>query len=995
MESNTNGHEFVPDRIVDIVNNRSGSLRNCIYALTTEEAELLKNDPRVLDVDVTHEEKLKNGYKIGFLVENQQSNFTKPESRSDESIDAVNWGLIRHSNLNNPYGTNRTTSLQYPYALDGTGIDVVIQDTGLELNHPEFKDKNGNPRIQTIDWYRESGLSGSQHPDFYTDVIGHGTHCGGIAAGLTYGWAKNANIYSVKVADFSDSSGLPFNDVFDVIKLWHRRKPIDPITGFKRPTVVNMSWGWSMGWPNVTSVHYRGTTYSGSGGAQYGMIYGAAGSYRHTATDVDLQELIDEGVICCIAAGNNYHKIDKPGGEDYDNYIVSPSEGNLYYHRGCSPHSRDAVIVGSLDLSPYSQDYDRKANYSNGGPGLRIYAAGTGIISSVSNQNAWGKNSQYKNTSFKRANLSGTSMATPNVTGMVALLLQQNPNMTPQDVIAKLDEIGTETIYNDPNYPTGNNYTDFNSTLGGGVKVAYVNTLNGTYAGGSGLKWPRYNRSFRPTRESQIEYPRIGGTKYNYANGIYITSQPFYGNLEAHEVVANNGFSIYLSGQVRFSENTEWNIVVNDVNNSEFHYQVTGNTNNYYNSLIQTDPITLINWRNNPYLAELTIPTITDTVGSTAIEIFVPNQTCQNLTAFPSDFVNDGMTVTVSGQIKYSINDNWSLDTYDKDGNLIQHNEGVTSNYISQIVSSSFVANNSNSPYTSYLTCSDSTEVVSNVSLQVNAGLPGVLYYGEESFTIPGSYTWTAPEGVESVCVVCIGAGGGTGSYYSAGGGGGGLGWKNNISVTPGETYNVVVGSSMPEGVYKVNGLPVWYQSSEGSYFISPELVFGGGGKSSWNTVLFSWNCGGGDGGSYVGDGGGNGGSGGGRYNYGAFSGGGGAGGYTGKGGNGGGQVSRTQNGSGGGGGGGHNEGGGGGTGIMGQESDGLAHQQIGGWLHGTPPVILGFAPDGGGNNYFGGGGSGIRIYPSGITGRGAGGAVRIIWGKGRAFPSTLTQDIT
>jgi hypothetical protein len=53
------------------------------------------------------------------------------------------------------------------------------------------------------------------------------------------------------------------------------------------------------------------------------------------------------------------------------------------------------------------------------------------------------------------------------------------------------------------------------------------------------------------------------------------------------------------------------------------------------------------------------------------------------------------------------------------------------------------------------------------------------------------------------VSVVCIGAGGagtrGTSpsdeNQLRQGGGAGGLGWKNNISVTPGQTYTVVVGA--------------------------------------------------------------------------------------------------------------------------------------------------------------------------------------------------------
>jgi len=69
--------------------------------------------------------------------------------------------------------------------------------------------------------------------------------------------------------------------------------------------------------------------------------------------------------------------------------------------------------------------------------------------------------------------------------------------------------------------------------------------------------------------------------------------------------------------------------------------------------------------------------------------------------------------------------------------------------------------------------------------------------FGQESFTTPGTYSWTAPAGVYSVSVVCVGAGGTYspgGGLGATGGGGGALAYANNIAVTPGNTYTVVVG---------------------------------------------------------------------------------------------------------------------------------------------------------------------------------------------------------
>lgn len=105
---------------------------------------------------------------------------------------------------------------------------------------------------------------------------------------------------------------------------------------------------------------------------------------------------------------------------------------------------------------------------------------------------------------------------------------------------------------------------------------------------------------------------------------------------------------------------------------------------------------------------------------------------------------------------------------------------------------------------------------------------------GQQLFTSTG--TWTAPAGVNFVSVVAVGGGGG-GSAHTSGitgaGSGGGLGWKNNIPVVPGITYNVVVGA---RGLSDTNIATTNNATAGGqSYFISPSLVAGnGGGAGVW-----------------------------------------------------------------------------------------------------------------------------------------------------------------
>ena len=288
---------------------------------------------------------------------------------------------------------------------------------------------------------------------------------------------------------------------------------------------------------------------------------------------------------------------------------------------------------------------------------------------------------------------------------------------------------------------------------------------------------------------------------------------------------------------------------------------------------------------------------------------------------------------------------------------------------------------------------------------------------GEQVYLSAGTYNWIAPKDVTSVCVVCVGGGGAGGSkMYKVGGGGGGLGWRNNIPVTPGQSYKVVVGAG---GVHRQG-------SGHGgdSYFLNTSTVLGGGGYSG----NFGYN----NGGRYVGQGGGNGG---GTYSGWILAhGGNGAGGYTGKGG-----AAHTNQagepGEGGGGGAGQDAGvdwgmrgnGGGGVGIYGQGADGKGGGNVlwppndvpGGnnWRNYTGPnpgkggsPAHGTGTDGtkgsiekhepwsggNGNGGFPGGGGGQQEggvshdeEAEGTPGRGGGGAVRILWGEGRAFPST------
>lgn len=489
-ESTTDG--FVPNRRVDIVNERPGSTRSCHYSLTDAEADLLRNDSRVYAVEIPPSKR--DDIFIGKNYTPQNGDFTKTTSDSGSFL---NWGLRRCIEIYNPYGANTTVDGPYNYLNDGAPVDIVIQDSGIQVDHPEFHDGEGNSRVQEINWYTESGLPGTQSPYHYRDYDGHGTHVAGIAAGKTYGWGKGSKIYSLKVNGLEGAgdvdpmttlgTGIDVSDCFDVIKLWHQNKPIDPMLGVKRPTVVNISWGFFAYFTGITGGEYRGTPWVGTTRREdYGMIGSGSTlrefSVRVGTVDSDLEELIAAGVTVCISAGNNYQKADNFGGPDYDNYFtqtVGMSTVQQYYHRGSSPYSSNAIIVGAMDSNTYSASLEQKSVFSNIGAGVDLLAPGSNIMSATSTTNEWGSGSQsyYLNASYKQTNISGTSMAAPQVSGVAALYLQRDLTATPAEIKANilssaLTPLPTtlNRLYDDE---LTDSYTNNRSLLGGSQAILY------------------------------------------------------------------------------------------------------------------------------------------------------------------------------------------------------------------------------------------------------------------------------------------------------------------------------------------------------------------------------------------------------------------------------------------------------------------------------------------------------------------------------------------
>ena len=359
---------------------------------------------------------------------------------------------------------------------------------GNDQGNENYLAWSGANRVHEINWADESGISFTQSANHYRDYDGHGTHCGGTAVGKNFGWATKARIFSVKVSGLEGTgdagTGISISNVYDCIKQWHINKEADPITGVKRPTIVNASWGYSSSigntFNNITTIVYRGTTYnSGNDGSfggtthmrdTYGFYpYYASGGYRFpvrvSSVDTDVNECIAAGVHICIAAGNNSFKADLSTGLDYNNIVFSSSGANGSYHRGSSPFSDNAFMVGCMDSTPEDEsgNVEKKTGFSTTGPAVNIFAAGENIVSATSTTNKFGAPSYFDNANFRQTNISGTSMASPQVCGVGALYLQASPELTPAQLQNKMNN-ASKAILKDENNLT--NYGDTTDICG-------------------------------------------------------------------------------------------------------------------------------------------------------------------------------------------------------------------------------------------------------------------------------------------------------------------------------------------------------------------------------------------------------------------------------------------------------------------------------------------------------------------------------------------------
>jgi len=537
------GDLYIPDRAVDLQLRRAIS-RNTHYMLTFEEAEQLKEDPRVWDVtskDLLDAIEWKSeGYTESGTW--RRAGLAFPQDNEN------NWGLYRHTQTTNPGGNwgsddvvDKTAS--FTITASGKNVDVLIVDGSITTtagNHPEFAvnpDGTGGTRVQYFNWFsltNQLGLGSNGTYDYSTvgstSDTNHGCHVAGTVAGNTLGWARDANIYSLEfyygnAVNNTPTSPLNTETMWDYIREWHNTKPINPDTGRRNPTISNHSYGYTYtrdslitnnsNYDGVGAIRYRGVVldeYNTNGtdvsDAQLearGVNVPADGNWNisayYTAFEADIQDAINDGVIVVNSAGNHYQKNVSSSDQDYGNELYLRNFTNytalVYSNR---PGLRgggiidETILVGSLD----DVSNERKRASSVCGDAVDVFAAGSGIVSSV----LTGSVADTRNNSFYLSKYSGTSMASPQVAGVLALFAESNPNLTQLEAQAFITSTATPNIM----YDTGtDSSTDFESLQGAANKILYWKNQRPE----TGLSFPKINAKARPSSGRTWPRPRM------------------------------------------------------------------------------------------------------------------------------------------------------------------------------------------------------------------------------------------------------------------------------------------------------------------------------------------------------------------------------------------------------------------------------------------------------------------------------------------------------
>ena len=353
--------------------------------------------------------------------------------------------------------------------VSGNGMNIALVDTGVDNEHPGLSDKfvagydavcyvHTDPTCLLSNPLRED--DGSFDPD---DANQHGTACMGMASATGieadgsqsefYGAAPNATLVDIRIG--TDVGAGPFENY-----LLEQE--------FYESAMNGLQWVIDHRddeWPGVSEEFYGIDIISLSWGITSHENGGSDGSDMHSRI---LDEAMIAGIIVSVAAGND-----------------GPNNDGL---SGMGSSDLSVTVGATDDQNTVAREDDTIADYSSRGPRKdngdgnplnelkpEISAPGSNIVQAEGCVTSGGCsnliNDASENSYTGRG--SGTSYATPSVSGVMALVWEANENLTTM----QLKEILKQTAERrgEPSLPDVDPY--WNRDFGFGMVDAYAATL--------------------------------------------------------------------------------------------------------------------------------------------------------------------------------------------------------------------------------------------------------------------------------------------------------------------------------------------------------------------------------------------------------------------------------------------------------------------------------------------------------------------------------------
>ena len=565
--------------------------------------------------------------------------------------------VLFYPSLDNSIDSIGTNVIWNQFGLRGEDTTIAILDTGVDFDHESLDDLDDDPDTDDPKIAVDSnGMLGfynantdKEYPDEQPHDSGsHGTHCAGIAAGTggssgTYaGVAPQANLVGVIALD--GGSG----DEGDLLRAvdW-------TIANKDRFSIDVMSL--SLGGPIVIP----GFTNNGE-------------SSISQALDV----AVEAGIVTVVAIGNG-------------NLGIAAHPGSASY----PGDSVKAITVGSVNDDHNREIYSSRGPTGDGRLKPDLMAPGGAIMSASA-----GSGDGY-------VSYSGTSMATPHVAGVAALMIQANPDVSPTSNTDYVKQILRET--SDHKVPLdidcGELYTPNNCYGWGTVEligaVSRSQDLSSTELDGvSGIQ-TQTNETFTASMEyTMTEYTnrgKDGGTIQNFITGSQIPDQikivakysSSWPKPSKFSVAANEGSGVESDSSLKLVTEIDNNWVMEaninysaqlssgtiitsfpefkfDIEAPDFDDTIDVSVDYFLNDMqAQTQEITVSSFTDLPdlYIEELVLPSSLSEGQDVSLTARIVNQGPGPAKKFDVEFYSDGelfQKVSSSGQLNSNEADN-------------------------------------------------------------------------------------------------------------------------------------------------------------------------------------------------------------------------------------------------------------------------------------------------------------------------------------------------